>query len=128
LFPAARELGELTAKTSEDLWKKIPEFEPVPAYITGYLMRKAIKLPIHDLTIKVIGKKNRRIVITQGLGEFSNPILRRDSRIKTADPKKALPIIVDGINSAVRDSPHFYANTGALAFGIEKWQKLVGRL
>jgi len=128
LFPEAEKLGELTAQTGKELWERIPEFEPIPAYVTGYLMRSEIKLPIHDLRIKVSGRKNRRILITQGVGEFTESVLREDPRIEEVDPEGELPIVIDGINSEVGDSPHFYANTGALDFGIEKWGEFVERL
>ncbi|MBI3788655.1 MAG: hypothetical protein HY276_10435 [Ignavibacteriales bacterium] len=128
LFPAAERLGELTSQTREDLWNSIPEFEPVPAYIAGYLIRKHLSFPIHSLHVKATGKKNKRITITQGVGNFSTTVLREDPRIKAIDPVGKLPLIIDGIGSEVDENLHFYANTGALAFGLESWRNFVGLL
>lgn len=125
LFPAAEKLGELTAQTREDLWNSIPEFEPVPAYVAGYLMREGLNLPIHELHVKATGKTKRRILITQGVGNFSVAVLRSDTRIKAVDPKGTLPLVIDGIGTEVDESPHFYANTGALAFGMANWRRFV---
>ena len=128
LFPAAEKLGELTTQTSKELWDSIPQFESVPAYISGYLMRNQLNLPIHDLHIKARGKKNKCILITQGVGTFSLEVLRADARIKAIDPDGKLPLVIDGIGSEVGDNLHFYANTGALTFGMDNWQKFVNLL
>lgn len=128
LFPAAEKLGELTSQTREELWNSIPEFEPVPAYIPGYLMHKELNLPIHDLHVRVMGGKNRRILITQGVGNFSTKVLRMDERIKAIDPEGKLPLVIDGIGSEITESPHFYANTGALVYGMTNWRKFVALL
>lgn len=128
LFPAAEQLGELTAETSQKLWDSIPEFEPVPAYISGFLMRSQLSLPIHDLKVKIAGKKNQRIIVVRGVGNFSLEVLRADQRITSIDPDARLPIVIDGIESEISDSLHFYANTGALNYGAENWRLLANAL
>lgn len=128
LFPAAERLGELTAQTRKELWDSIPDFEPVPAYIAGYLMRKQLNLPIHELHVKATGRKDKRVLITQGVGNFSTDVLRADARIRAVDPEGKRPLVIEGIGSDVDDNLHFYANTGALTFGLDNWRKLVGQL
>jgi hypothetical protein len=122
LFPAAEKLGELTAKESQELWKSIPEFEPIPAYISGFLLRRTLRFPIHEIHINLVGRKNQKIVLSHGVGNFSLDVLRADERIKAIDPDSRLPIVIDGIGCEVTDTPHFFANTGALSFGSENWR------
>lgn len=125
LFPAAERLGELTPQKREELWNSIPEFEHIPAYVSGYLLRRYLSLPIHQLEVKAKGIKNKKIVILKGVGNFSIELLRSDERVKAIDPNGKLPIVIDGIESEIGDSLHFYANTGALTFGLENWREFV---
>ena len=128
LFPLAEQLGELTKEGSEELWRTIPEFEPVPAYITGYLERGGITLPIHEVTFRVPKKGQKKIIITQGVGVFSKHTLRAVPEIKRCDPDEKFPLVIDGIKKTLDEHDHFFAHTGSLKYGAEPWRKLVERL
>ncbi|MEM2914412.1 MAG: DNA cytosine methyltransferase, partial [Candidatus Bathyarchaeia archaeon] len=81
LFIVAKNLGELNDESAKTLWDEIPEFEPIPAYIAGFLYKRNINLPIHTVKAELKGKKRKRIVVTQGIGLFSTHVLRETEDI-----------------------------------------------
>jgi hypothetical protein len=134
LFPKAVELGELSEEESNDLWKKIPEFEPIPAYISGYLDRNKLTFPIHSVSAKRVGSENyrgkdtRKIYISEAVGTLTRDSLFDIPEILVLDPEKRLKLIIEGIEKEVDSKEHFYANTGALQFGTASWQNLRSKL
>lgn len=124
LFPKAKNLGELNDAMAEELWNEIPKFDPVPAYIVGYLNKSELNLPIHELVCRKKGRKNKRITITQGIGIFSKETLRQHPRIKELDPEETLEIEVEPIISSLT-TPHFLAHSGGLKWGAENWAELI---
>lgn len=127
LLPAAQQLGELTAEGSNKLWDEIPGFEPVPAYISGFLIKRDYSWPIHDVRFRP--KKNRKgeikeILFTGGIGIFTEAELRKNLGIKELDPNEKLQIMVDGIQAPLTKKPHFYASTGLLQYGSDDWEEL----
>jgi hypothetical protein len=128
LIPRARELGELNEAEAQELWDELPDFAPIPAYIAGFLDKEGLSLPIHQLTCDVKGRTRRRIEVAAGVGLFSRTTLRDHPEIKRLDPSGKLPIVIDPIIDSLTDSSHFLANSGALAFGRQQWEGLIGRL
>ncbi len=136
LFPMAEELGELTPETSAKLWNAIPEFEAVPAYVSGFLMKKDLNMPIHSLGFDFKGNENyrgkgkdtRRIEITRGVGVFTVQTLLEIPEIRQINPDGNINMIIGGINSDVGDKEHFYANTGSFSYGMDNWQRFVNQL
>ncbi len=135
LFPKAIELGELTADSSSALWDSIPQFEPIPAYISGFLMQKDLNSPIHSVTAEIAGSENyrgkkdtRRIYIKKGVGVFTRNNLYAIPEFQNLDPEHKLKIIIDGIGSEIENKDHFYANTGSFSYGIENWQRFIASL
>jgi len=125
LFPIAEDLGELNPETRKNLWDSIPSFQPIPVYITGFLSRNNLHLPIHSVNAKLSGKKNKKILILEGVGEFSMNALRQNPQITSIDPKEELKIVIDGLDREIDNSPHFFANTGALQWGVNNWRNLI---
>jgi len=131
LLPAAQELGEITAEGSAKLWDEIPQFEPVPAYISGYLVKKEYNWPIHDAKFRP--KKDRKgnikeILFSGGLGMFTLTELRKNPGITAIDPSEKLQIIVEGINAPLNEKPHFFASTGLLKHSKSDWEKLAKQI
>ncbi|MBI4761346.1 MAG: hypothetical protein ACOYYF_03450 [Chloroflexota bacterium] len=134
LFPKAIELGELTTVSSSALWDSIPEFEPIPAYISGFLMCQDLKYPIHSVTAEMRGSENykgrdtRKIYIREGVGVFTRNNLYALPQFQELDPGNKLKVIIEGIEKEVDNKDHFYANTGSFSYGIANWQKLTAKL
>jgi len=128
LFPEAERLGELNAETKESLWNSIPTFQGIPAYISGFLLRKNLKLPIHSIKAKLSGKNNKKIVILEGVGEFSLNTLHQHPQIVSIDPKGELKIVIDGLDREIDNNPHFFANTGSLGWGVNSWRSIISSL
>jgi len=125
LFPEAVKIGELNEETRKKLWDSIPDFEPIPAYITGYLKLKELNLPVHRLAVEVRGRKKKQIMITQGVGIFTEGVLRQRNEVVSLGQYRNLPLVVAGMGSPVEEKQHFYASTGALTFGRSNWHKFI---
>ncbi len=135
LFPLAVELGELTKETSTELWDKIPDFELIPSYISGFLMKNDLNMPIHSLCFELKGQENyrgkkdtRRIEIINGVGVFNIRNLLTVPEVQKINPNGKIKMIISGINSEVGDDDHFYANTGSFLYGEKNWKMFVNRL
>jgi len=127
LFVAAKNLGELDENNAQELWNEIPEFDPIPGYIVGYIEKQEIKFPIHMINFKIRGKKNRRITITQGVGLFTIENIRSLPNIREADPTNVLPIEIEPIIKSY-SGQHFFAHSGALKNGEANWRELINKL
>lgn len=134
LFPKAIELGELTADSSSELWDSIPKFEPIPAYISGFLLAKDLISPIHSVTPEVAGRENyrgrdtRKIYIKKGVGVLTRHNLYAIPEFLEIDPEQKLRIIISGIEKEIDNKDHFYANTGSFDYGIDNWRRFAERL
>jgi hypothetical protein len=126
LFAEGKRLGELDEQGAAELWDEVPDFEEIPAYVAGFLDKAELKMPIDRLGIRVVGRKTRRLVIESGVGIFSLENLRAWPDVRDLDPKGTLPIFLDPIGQLT--TPHFWANSGALKWGKERWQELLERL
>lgn len=136
LFPKAIELGELTADSSSALWDSIPQFEPIPAYVSGFLMREGLNFPIHSVTPELTGNKDyrgkgkdtRKIFINKGVGIFTRNNLYSLPEFQSLDPENKIKVIIGGINKEVDNKGHFYANTGSFKYSIDDWQAFAEKL
>ena len=127
LFVTAKNLGELDEKAAGQLWDEIPQFDPIPAYIVGFIFKAEVKFPIEMIKAKLTGRKTKRIVVTQGTGLFSPETIRSNTQILKLDPSGTLPIEIEPIIDSL-DSPHFLSHSGGLKYGEESWKSLVTRL
>lgn len=127
LFPKAKNLGELNDAMAEKLWNEIPQFDPIPAYIAGYLNKNDLRLPIHQLICQKKGRTKIRITVTQGIGIFSKKTLRNHPCIKKLDPDGNLRIEIEPIIDSIT-KPHFLAHSGGLKWGEENWCSLIKQL
>jgi hypothetical protein len=129
LFPLARKLGELTEEAEKDLWDLLPEFEPPPVYITGFIERD--KLDLRNPSIikcRLVGRteKTKRIEIYRGVGIFSEEAIRAHPEIVRLDPSRKYPIHIVPIKD--RPDGSFLADGGSLTWGRENWLNLIRRL
>lgn len=124
LFAGASSLGELDKEEANQLWDEVPEFDPIPAYVAGYLYKGDINLPIHKISCRRKGRKNIRITITQGIGLFSPQTLRKNPGIRSIDPNGSLPIEIEPIIKSLTGT-HFLAHSGGLEWREESWRRLI---
>jgi hypothetical protein len=124
LFPQAEKLGELSNGMAEKLWDEIPHFDPIPAYISGYLNKNELNLPIHHLVCRRKGKTKVRIAITHGIGIFSKETLQKHPYVQELDPEGKLRIEVEPIIDSLTTT-HFLAHSGGLKWGRESWTELI---
>lgn len=125
LFPPAKEMKLLSGKQEKELWDEIPEFDPIPAYISGYLYKKELTLPIHSIVATLKGRKNKRICITHGVGLFSPENLKNHQKILELNPNNNdYEIEIDPIIDALT-GPHFLAHSGSLKHGYNNWMHLI---
>jgi len=127
LFPRAVNLGELNEEMAQELWDEIPHFDPIPAYIAGYLNKSELNFPIHELICHKKRGKDPSIIITQGVGLFTRETLRNHPKIKELDPDENLRIEIEPIIKDIT-SPHFWAHSGSLKWGEEAWSELFERI
>jgi hypothetical protein len=124
LFVSARNLGEISKKDAVKLWNEIPEFESIPAYIAGFLDKNTLTLPIDMIKAKIVGREDKkRIVISQGVGLFSEENVRQHPEIRGLDPSGRLPIEIEPIIDSLTGI-HFLAHSGALRHGKDCWDAL----
>lgn len=128
LFAMAKDIGELTDEQAQELWKETPDFMPIPAYIAGYIEKRGLSMPIHQIICRVRGRKHKRISISGGVGLFSLSTVRRHPRVVQIDPRGALRVEVEPIIKSLTEAKHFLAHSGALKFGADAWSRLAERL
>lgn len=124
LFPSAKELGELSDENAKLLWDEIPQFEVIPAYIAGFIAKSELNLPIHMLNVKLKGRTDIRLAVTQGVGLFSPQVLREHPKFQELDPEGRLRIEIEPIISSYSGTK-FLAHSGSLKFGEESWRALI---
>lgn len=124
LFVSAKNLGELDDSDAGELWDEIPEFEPIPAYIAGFINKGELNLPIHMINARVRGRIHIRITIFQGIGLFTVQSIREHPDIQEMDPSGSLRIEIDPIIDSF-SGQHFFTHSGALKHGEEKWRQLI---
>jgi len=128
LFPLGKDLKELNEKSSLELWEEIPEFESIPSYIAGFIDIRSLNLPIHSIGIRKGGKKPVRLIIFSGIGIFTPENILNHDIIKKIDPaKEAQRIDIDPIINGYTGKK-FFAHSGGLNYGHEKWLKITNEI
>lgn len=136
MFEIGKELKELDDSQIERLSGEIPNWTRIPAYISGFVNKQMIKLPIHSLEHK---EKRRRLAgvsrsdspiseisIESGIGIFSNDSIENWPSIAGLSNLSDVPFIIAGIGKEVDGK--FYASTGSLEHEQPAWQQLVNCL
>ncbi|MEM0159904.1 MAG: hypothetical protein QW393_04070, partial [Candidatus Micrarchaeaceae archaeon] len=127
LFVEARRIGELDDGQAEELWNEVPMFTPIPAYISGFLLKSDIGPGIHGLEVEAKGRKNRKLLIKRCVGVVSPDSLRSVPEVNALDPDGKMVIVIDPIINSLTNQ-HFLANSGSLKWRRGEWEYLVGKL
>ena len=113
------EVGSLTEKEAKDLYDELPSFQPITAYITGFVTKD---VPFRDLDY---GGKTGRLNFT--ITSWKGPIKPGDlDKIKLQN-KISGKVTFLGIGSFSHDAGYLF-NTGTLHWKKEDWEKLIKML
>jgi hypothetical protein len=107
---------------------------PIPAYISGFVDKSGLDMPIHSLNFRTPRKRAAvngirpisRIEIIEGVGLLDYSTVKEFEKIKELHLGDDMPFIIAGINKEVDGK--FYASSGLLDFKGEKWENLVKRI
>lgn len=129
LFPSATSLGVLDSKQADELWNEVPSFDPIPAYVAGFIVKKELTLPIDRIDVSLKGRLDtrKRLVVSHGVGLFSMSTLRAHDAVRSLDPEERYRIEIEPIIDSLTGQ-HFLAHSGGLKYGASDWRKLVDAL
>ena len=122
-----KELEEVSEADVKTLMQEIPASYPIPAYISGWLDKRELTLPVHFLNAIVIGLTKKRIVVRQGVGVFTPDLIRQHPSISTIQGVAELGIEIEPIVKSF-SGQKFLAHSGAFKFGDKAWKELIKQL
>lgn len=116
-----QDIGLLTADESTDLYNHLPTFKPIPAYISGFVLREP-GYPINSYG----GRKGR---LHYKINSWSGPISTSDlQRIKEIEHVTGTgKVEFEGIGKFSHDRGYLF-NTGSLLWKEEDWKNLIDRI
>lgn len=135
IFEKGVELKELNDEQIQILSKEIPEWIPIPAYISGFVAKNGLKSPIDSLYFSTPRKRKRdangirpisRVEIEGGIGLFSYEAIQEIPEIKALNLPPDTLINIAGIGKEVDGD--FYASSGLLKFSKKEWADLIAQL
>lgn len=122
-------IRELSEEQVAVLSNEIPEWNSIPAYISGFVDKNKLNLLIHGLSFRNRKKRKRNsdgvrpissIEIEGGIGLFSYSTIQDLPQIKQLGVITDIPINIAGIEKEVDGK--FYASSGLLTFKAEYWR------
>src|SRR3989344_5108754 len=122
-----KELEEISEADAKTLMEEIPSSHPIPVYLCGWLDKRQLTLPVHMMNAKVIGKKNIRIVVRQGVGVFTPDVVRQHPSISAIPGSINLRVDIEPIVESFTGQK-FLAHSGAFKFGDKAWKDLIRQL
>lgn len=122
-----KELEEISEADVKTLKNEIPGSYPIPCYLSGWLDKHDLKLPVHFLNASVIGRSKKRIVVKQGVGLFDPKIIHQHPSISMIEGSEQLGIEIEPIIKSFTNQK-FLAHSGALKFGKREWDALIEKL
>lgn len=114
-----QEVGSLTVEESDRLFDALPSFQPIPAYICGFVWRDAAYEALSYGG--KMGRKNYTITTWQG------PISGGDMAQVKAREGVSGKVTFAGIGRFSHETGYLF-NTGSLLWSEQDWQKLFARL
>jgi hypothetical protein len=136
LMKEAVERGLMSREELEEIWKAVPEFRSVPAYVAGFLDKTAYAERLRDRysIIEADGEvKQKRVVINRYLG-FWHPgepaygkALKSLLKSKGRGVREDMKVEFEGIGDFSK-TLHFIASSGVLRRREEEWRSLIQRL
>ncbi len=140
ILEKAFELKMISSEDLEDMWKRIPEFTKIPAYVAGFFDRREHndRLRRGQRVLEVGGDikgRRRRLVINRFLGfwdprydEYRDLVLRRYQELNpSARVSGELDIEFEGIGDFSREL-HFIASSGVLRRLKGDWESIIREL
>mgnify|MGYP000081781918 CR=1 FL=1 len=134
IIPKGIEINELDQETADVLWKELPDFQPIPAYIVGFVERGHFREFLDPSISKKKQSNQISITIKHALGVFDRSrvialVRRKYSRqLKLARAKDSdFEVKIHRLNVPLRGR-RFLASSGKLRFREEEWRDLVSRL
>jgi hypothetical protein len=124
-------IKELNEEQVQTLTDEIPNWNSIPAYVSGFVNKKRLNLPIHSLTFTTPKKRKKgadgirhisKIEIEGGIGLFSYSAIRELPEIEKLGLPIDIPINIAGIEKGV--DGNFYASTGLLTYRAENWKEI----
>ena len=136
LMKEAIERGLVKKEEIEQIWKAVPEFTAIPAYVAGFLNKAEIQDKLKDrcTIIEADGDvKAKKAVINKFLG-FWHPgedaykkVLRDILRKRGKNIKDDMDIEFEGIRDFSK-TLHFIASSGVLGKRREDWKRIIRQL
>jgi hypothetical protein len=136
LMQIARERGLLSEEELSEIWDSVPEFSPLPAYVTGFLDKAEIAEHVKNryCIIEADGEvKVKRAVINKYMGYWHPDEdayaknLREYLKRKGKSIEDGMKIEFEGIGEFSR-TLHFIASSGLLKKKREDWESIVKKL
>ena len=110
------EVGSLSAKESDDLYSRLPNFKPIPAYVVGFARKNQVysMLPYE-------GKRGKKhFNVTSWNGKISEGDLEK---IKSKENVVG-SVKFEGIGEFAHDSGYLF-NAGKLHWKSDDWKKFI---
>jgi hypothetical protein len=128
-------IKELNEEQVQTLTNEIPEWNSIPAYVSGFVDKEKLHLPIDNLHFRTPRKRTKnangvrpisRIEIEGGIGLFSDSTIHELPEIKKLGVPPDIQVDIAGIEKEV--DGNFYASTGLLTFRTESWKEIIQRI
>lgn len=122
-----KRLGEVTDEEIALLLGEIPDFYPLPVYISGFIKKEGLSLPVHMLNARIKGRKNKRITIEQGVGLFTPAIIQNHALFASEPKASSMLVEIEPIKKSFTGQK-FLAHSGALRWTEGDWENLIRQL
>jgi hypothetical protein len=110
------------------LWDETPVFEMIPAYVVGYVDRRSLNFPIHEIIYRTKRETENSVSISidQAVGVISLKNLSEHQEIKQILKGRNLVAEVNPIiDSLAEKEQHFFAHSGSMK---NDWKEFVEML
>jgi len=146
IFGEAVRRGIATEDVLREIWEKVPDFTPMPAYVAGFIDRREIEKALDkelviDVGGEVRGRERLKLYINRYLGywnpreeeKYKQIIIVKCRALKSCSDvgkligRAEFEIEFEGIES-FSETKHFIASSGVLKRRLEDWRKIVDEL
>lgn len=138
LLKLARELRVADEEELRTIWETVPEFQPIPAYIAGFLDKhdfidKLDKEKVIIVDGRLTGRKKYRLIIDKYLGLWDPREDKMTEKVLSLLKRKYpnipsnIDIEFEGIGSFTKGL-HFIASSGVLKRRENEWRALLKKL
>ncbi len=119
VLPRGQSIGAITEKESKEIYDSLPNFNPVAAYICGY-----VKKDQQYSSLDYVGKRGRK---NYTITSWNGPIISGDlEKVKEREAVSG-KVSFEGIGDFAHDSGYLF-NTGKLLWGLEDWNYIKDKI